>query len=292
MQLNWNNQQFDFYGVPIHFADGTHRNVFSRKNNKTLGETILHNRYAPLAAETRRQYPHQLNSPIGTFLMNLKRDGDEFYLNFLNIYGDLTYSQFWIEDKNILGRRGLYIFANHDGLLYLGRCLDSFGFRINQGYGTIQPKNCFIDGQSVNCRNNSLITGCAGKIQFMVCPIDEKPKIVAAEAGLIQKYRPPWNVQGVKNFYQACCNPKPQTKDNHERLENVMPHRDVILAYLRQNDGGCCDDCLSTKTQILPRQQVNQICHELERQGAITRKTGYCGCSDRQKIKNSLRVRK
>ena len=71
-----------------------------------------------------------------------------------------------------------------------------------------------------------------------------------------------------------------------------MSNRDVILACLRKNDGGYCDDCLSTETNILPRQQVNQICHELERQGAITRKKGCCGCSDRQKIKNSLRVRK
>jgi DNA-binding IclR family transcriptional regulator len=68
-----------------------------------------------------------------------------------------------------------------------------------------------------------------------------------------------------------------------------MPNRDIILVYLRQNDGGCCDDCLSTATNILPRQQVNQICHELERHGLITRKKGYCVCSDQQKIKNRLR---
>ena len=69
-----------------------------------------------------------------------------------------------------------------------------------------------------------------------------------------------------------------------------MSNRDNILTYLRQN--GCCDDCLSTATNILPRQQVNQICRELERQGLTKRARGYCDCSDRQKIKNSLRVRK
>ena len=71
-----------------------------------------------------------------------------------------------------------------------------------------------------------------------------------------------------------------------------MPNRDAILAYLRQNDGGCCDDCLAKSTKILPRQQVNQICHELERHGFITRNKGYCDCSDRQKIINSLHIKR
>ncbi len=197
MKLNWNNQHFDFECVLLHFEDGTHTNVFSRKNNTTLGETIMHRRYASLATKARRQYPQQLSTPIGAFLMGLKTIGDNFYLDFLNLYGDLKYSKFCIEDESILGRRGLYIFANNDGLLYLGRCKGSFGSRINQGYGTIHPKNCFIDGQATNCHINSLITGCDGKIQLMVCPIDDEPTIDSAETGLIQNYRPPWNIQGI-----------------------------------------------------------------------------------------------
>lgn len=71
-----------------------------------------------------------------------------------------------------------------------------------------------------------------------------------------------------------------------------MANRDHILNFLRKKEDGYCDDCLSTATNILPRQQVNQICNELKRQGLITRKQGYCDCSDRQKIKNSLRVKR
>jgi hypothetical protein len=71
-----------------------------------------------------------------------------------------------------------------------------------------------------------------------------------------------------------------------------MVNRDIILDFLQHNQGGCCDDCLSKATNIYPRQQVNQICRELDRQGLVTRSKGYCDCSDRQKIKNRIRLRR
>lgn len=82
-----------------------------------------------------------------------------------------------------------------------------------------------------------------------------------------------------------------KTASSHRPQQEIgdsMANRDIILNFLRANKGGCCDDCLSRETQILPRQQVNHICRILEGEGLITRSRGFCdcGCSDRQKIIN------
>lgn len=197
MNLSYNGNQYQFAPIPMRFSDGLFTDVFACKNNKTLAETIVHRRYLPLAKESRQKYLAELNTPIGMFLIRLKTRGDSFYTRFLNRYGNSTYSRFWIECEDILGARGLYLYADKGKLLYIGRCKDSFRKRINQGYGVIHPKNCFLDGQATNCHINSLITTHGRTIQFEVCLIDDIATIVAVEAGLIEKYRPPWNIQGV-----------------------------------------------------------------------------------------------
>jgi hypothetical protein len=197
MHLIYNGEQYQFSRIPLHFAEGTFTDVFALKSNTTLAETVAHKRYLSLEHESRQNYPNELNTPIGIFLSRLKSSGDIFYKRFLNRYGDLTYSRFWLEDKTTLEVRGVYLYADNDRLLYIGRCKDSFSKRINQGYGRISPKNCFIDGQATNCHINSLITGMGGTIQFKACPMPDIPTIVTVEAGLIQQYRPEWNIKGV-----------------------------------------------------------------------------------------------
>lgn len=197
MKLDWNCYQFHFTSVPLSFEDGQFKDVFAEKNNKTLYETLSQKRYGSLAEETRRRYPEQLDSPVGEFLMNLKKNGDDFYHRFLNKYGDSTYVKFWIDDESVMTFKGLYLYQSQNIIQYIGRCKDSFKKRINQGYGTIHPKNCFIDGQATNCHINALVARFRGDIQLLVCPLDDLQLIVAAEIGLVQRYRPPWNIQGV-----------------------------------------------------------------------------------------------
>ncbi len=195
MNFDYNGIQYQFSEIRLSYAEETFENVFKRKNNKTLSETISHRRYLPLAAETNKKYAKEITMPIGDFLFNLKQRGDNFYARFLNRYGDLTFSRFWIEDEETQKARGLYLYADNGRILYIGRCRDSFRKRINQGYGSIQPKNCFVDGQATNCHINSLITECDRAIQFQVCPIQDMSTIINAEALLIQRYNPDWNIQ-------------------------------------------------------------------------------------------------
>lgn len=195
--LNWNSRQFEFTPVTIRFENGQFTDVFAKKKNKTLNQTLIHRRYNHLAEETCRRYPNQLDTPLGDFLLALKQNGDQFYMRFLNNYGDLTYSKFWLDDEHVLMTKGLYLFVVQNTLQYIGRCKDSFKKRINQGYGTIHPKNCFIDGQATNCHINALVTQFRTDITLLVCPLDDLQTITDAEAGLIGQYRPSWNIQGI-----------------------------------------------------------------------------------------------
>jgi hypothetical protein len=197
MNLNWNFRQFEFIPVTIQFDKRQFTDVFAQKNNKTLSQTLVHQRYTALAEETCRRYPRQLDTPLGDFLLTLKQDKDQFYMKFLNKYGDLTYSKFWVDDERVLTIKGLYLYLINNTLRYIGRCKDSFKKRINQGYGTIHPKNCFIDGQATNCHINALVTQLRIHITLLVCPLDNLQMITDAEAGLIGQYRPPWNIQGI-----------------------------------------------------------------------------------------------
>lgn len=83
---------------------------------------------------------------MSDFLTILKQNDDDFYMKFLNQYGDLIYSRFTINDEYFSGEKGLYLYTVDDEIKYIGRCLDTFKTRVNRGYGKIVPKNCYLDG--------------------------------------------------------------------------------------------------------------------------------------------------
>jgi hypothetical protein len=187
--------EYDFVQVALDFDGKPYRDVFGQKNNKTLAETLSHGRYAKLKTEVMQEYPDALNEPLGKFLLELKSKGDEFYKRFLNRYGDLTYSTFVIADPAYFNKRGVYAYLSDGELKYIGRCRDSMKKRVNQGYGKIYPKNCYLDGQATNCHLNARITNDLGKVTLWLCPMDSDPEIERAESELIQRCSPPWNIQ-------------------------------------------------------------------------------------------------
>jgi hypothetical protein len=183
-----------FVRAHIAFEGEMRNNVFATKNNKTLRQTLEHRRYASLAAVIGQQYNGHLDRPLGDFLLERKAVGDVVYRRFLNGYGDLSYRNFKLIDESVKRSRGLYAFTERHELMYVGRCLDAFGKRFNQGYGTIHPKNCFRDGQSTNCHLNALIAA-ASEPRLFVCWLTDAEEIRRVEADLIRRYQPSWNVQ-------------------------------------------------------------------------------------------------
>ena len=186
---------FHFVEVPLLFSPERHRNVFATKNNKTLAETLDHPRYRKLSQQAETLYKEHLDQPLGTFLLSLKQAGDQFYRKFLNRYGDLEYSVFSIANQDFHALRGVYAYQANGVVQYIGRCRDSLKKRVDQGYGKIHPKNCYIDGQATNCHLNALITALETEITFWLHPMDNGDEIERFERQLIQAHQPPWNIQ-------------------------------------------------------------------------------------------------
>ena len=94
---------------------------------------------------------------------------------------------FYINDENVFKRKGLYSFSNNNEIKYIGRCRTNYRDRINNGYGRIAPRNCYIGGQSTNCRINHLFTQERDQIEFFVLPMEDITKIETLEKKLIKE---------------------------------------------------------------------------------------------------------
>lgn len=187
-------KDLNFLKVPLLFRNDTYTDAFALKNNKTVAQTLAHPRYAGLSGLVLPKYAAHLDDALGIFLLELKREGDQSYRRFLNKYGDLSYCTFEICEAKYLNAIGVYAYFSGNELMYIGRCKDSMKKRVNNGYGKIHPKNCYLDGQSTNCRLNALIAVSRENVSLWLCPqsIDE---IDATEMHLIRMHQPTWNSQ-------------------------------------------------------------------------------------------------
>jgi hypothetical protein len=181
--------------LALSFDEQVYENVFSTKNNKTLSETLSHRRYRSLKSATERNYSNYLNMPLGSFILLLKNNEDDFYQRFLNKYGDAVYSQFWLANSHDFMKKGVYFYMLNDEIVYVGRCKDNMKKRINSGYGKVAPKNCFKDGQSTNCRLNSLITKEKSRVSLQLYALQDDVEIEELEKLLIHDLNPIWNIQ-------------------------------------------------------------------------------------------------
>ena len=184
----------DFSIIELKFTGKLYEDVFGLKNNKTVVETLQHHRYRRLSAEVKERHPKILNEPLGTALLRLKHNGDQIYRRFLNPYGDLRYSTFSLATSEFESATGVYAYFDGDILRYIGRCRDSIKKRVNQGYGKIHPKNCYLDGQATNCRLNALISKTSETISLRMCRIEDTSEIERVESSLIQRHKPDWNI--------------------------------------------------------------------------------------------------
>ncbi|GHU17373.1 hypothetical protein FACS1894163_08190 [Spirochaetia bacterium] len=193
--LTADNTNYDFVNIELVFEKDNYSNVFANLNGKTVREIINSDRYKKFSTAISNRYEKYLDYKLGAFLMVLKDDQDLFYKQFLNPHGDETYTTFKITDTHIKNQKGLYAYCLNGGLKYIGRSNDPFEKRINQGYGRIAPKNCYIDGQSTNCHINSLITQNKNSVKLYVLCLKTSEKINSLEEKLIKKYAPEWNIQ-------------------------------------------------------------------------------------------------
>jgi hypothetical protein len=193
VQISINGCQWEFLQVPLTFSRYGIVDLFAKKNNKTLAETLQNRRYAHLSPEVQRRYPSSLNDRLGTFLCQLKTREDSYYLRFLNEDGDSPFCVFSIEKTELTERKGVYFFAIAEDVKYVGKTHLSFTRRINPGYGHISPKNCYLDGQSTNCHVNPCVARSHAVVALFVCPIEDDSEIDQVEKDLIEQKHPEWN---------------------------------------------------------------------------------------------------
>ena len=67
-----------------------------------------------------------------------------------------------------------------------------------------------------------------------------------------------------------------------------MANLELLLQFLKQNESPWCDDCLSEKTGIKPRQTIYQLCSRLAKERSIFRNSNRCSGCGRVKITNSI----
>lgn len=192
MDLPVSTHQLHFAQTGLQFLNHSLTNLFARKNNKTLRQTLQHRRYTHLVPQVTELYAAYLSEPLGAFLLYLKKQGDSFYQQFLNPYGDLVYCHFKITER--AGERGLYLFVVDDNIQYIGQSTTTFSSRLNNGYGYISPKNCFRDGQATNCRVNALIANTYQTVQLYTSVVQDRLAIDQYERQLIRAYQPDWNI--------------------------------------------------------------------------------------------------
>jgi hypothetical protein len=90
---------------------------------------------------------------------------------------------------------GVYVLALSDEPAYVGKCANLAHRFGPTGYGAIQPKNCFVGGQSTNCKINNLVLQYVKAGKRLDLWFHATGETEAVERELIVKIRPAWNGQ-------------------------------------------------------------------------------------------------
>jgi hypothetical protein len=92
-------------------------------------------------------------------------------------------------------RSGVYVLTLNDDPVYAGKCVSLARRWGGTGYGAISPRNCFVGGQSTNCRVNNHIymqVNSGGRLCLWFHAALDPGSI---ERELILSLRPSWNEQ-------------------------------------------------------------------------------------------------
>ncbi|GAB4287552.1 MAG: hypothetical protein Kow0067_12640 [Coriobacteriia bacterium] len=90
---------------------------------------------------------------------------------------------------------GVYVLTLDGAPVYAGKCENLAKRWGGMGYGAISPKNCFVGGQSTNCKINNRILRHAREGDSLELWFHPTADAAAAERALILDLRPGWNSQ-------------------------------------------------------------------------------------------------
>ncbi len=109
----------------------------------------------------------------------------------LNPHGQGPFCHFRIPSN--LHREGVYALTVAGQVKYIGECEDLSRRFGPAGYGSIQPRSCFVRGQSTNCKLNHHVLEAAWQghsVELWFHPTGERKRL---ESTLLGQVRPEWN---------------------------------------------------------------------------------------------------
>jgi hypothetical protein len=109
----------------------------------------------------------------------------------LNPHGGGPFCRFRIPGAQ--HRAGVYVLTVADDVMYVGETQDlAHRWGLSQ-YGSIQPKNCYVGGQSTNCKINARILTSTKASKLLDLFFFESNDRHAIQDWLIENLHPPWN---------------------------------------------------------------------------------------------------
>lgn len=113
------------------------------------------------------------------------------YQKSLHRYGMGPFCRFSISTKWDY-KKGVYGFLIGNRLVYIGETIN-LGSLINNGIGRISPSACYVNGQSTNCRINSLILDEIINKNVITLVLFQTNESASFKSELINERKPIWN---------------------------------------------------------------------------------------------------
>lgn len=154
----------------------------------------------------------------------------------LHRYGEGAFCRFSIHPK-WSKVSGVYAFFIDDDLAYIGQCID-FAGRINLGYGHISPRNCYMGGQSTNCKMNKAVLHVVKEGSVVDLYFHPTSHYDEVELKLIEHLKPPLNTM-MRTSQRLAARDKvhiPSKEQSVRRNVNPAasnPTTDDIRLYIR-----------------------------------------------------------
>mgnify|MGYP000954077574 CR=1 FL=1 len=90
---------------------------------------------------------------------------------------------------------GVYLWVVDGQIIYIGETAD-LKRRFNMGYGNISPRNCYIGGQSTNCKMNKVVLSLYEQGKTVGLYFHNTTNHKCVELDLLGKINTPYNVKG------------------------------------------------------------------------------------------------
>lgn len=92
------------------------------------------------------------------------------------------------------GSAGVYLWVVDGQIIYIGETAN-LRQRFNAGYGNISPRNCYVGGQSTNCKMNKVVLGLFERGKVVSLYFYQTTDYKRVESELLNKIYTPYNVK-------------------------------------------------------------------------------------------------